>query len=375
MGIQFTCHRSLRFEKWWDWAEKTLRYGWNWPTDAAKVRAQAPLALARLKERILSLQHFPNLTELFITYKVSTKIGETVFAAVFAELARQPFFERLKVLEFTLYFGKSLATPLEGNEDFLGDSIIGHDIHDRIKGLSRRMSLLEVARISVNGLAVPWDPATSEQLSRTRYYYYPFLMAPKLRKLIIETDQSEPSSSDSDREGMVEEVGFVGFEGVQSLNITRDEGQGTRASMKRLVAMFPNLEELRIKLYNKDSRSEAKLDDYDSIPELRNLKILELPWPATGMRGSLPPNDLENFVTRWLETGADNLEEVTFSGARNSDTIQQWLDILTLFWVDRIDSEPGWEVRIDPGSDTHRYEDDGSSPSSSDFGSDMEFSD
>ncbi|KAF3312300.1 hypothetical protein TWF173_007279 [Orbilia oligospora] len=301
--------------------------------------------LNQLQNYTSSLQYFENITDLCVNYQVRMVSEKGVFAVVFKAIAKQPFFQKLKRFEIILYIDKiseaGEADALMGDKFFEDE----RDIDEVVKELVKPMPALEIARILVNGLALPWDRRLG-RIDLRGYYYYPLFKAPGLRDLTIETDGYGYYFNPVDTEEIINGVTFPTFESLRVLRITRNELPGAiESNMKKLVALFPNLDSLFIKSYNYDYRPTAKSSDYLSICELEELKYLELPWPGGGdPRGLSPANELEGFVHDWLKAGANKLEQIIFSGRRRLAGLKDSISIQALYLVHRVDAEPGWEL-------------------------------
>ncbi|KAF3134664.1 hypothetical protein TWF703_006321 [Orbilia oligospora] len=299
------------------------------------------IVLNQLQNYTLSPQYFQNITDLCVNYQVRMVSEKGVFAVVFKAVAKHPFFQKLKRFEIILYIDRiseaGEADALMG-EKFFEDE---RDIDEVVKELMKPMPALEIARISVNGLALPWDRRLG-RIDLRGHYYYPIFKAPGLRDLTIETDGYSYYFNPVDTEEIINGVTFPTFESLRVLRITRNEFLGAIESyMKKLVALFPNLDSLFIKSYDYDYRPTAKSSDHLSICEPEELKYLELPWLGGGdPRGLSPANELEGFVHDWLKTGANKLEQITFSGRRRLAGLTYSIGIQ----VHRVDAEPGWEL-------------------------------
>ncbi|KAK6500363.1 hypothetical protein TWF481_010706 [Arthrobotrys musiformis] len=341
--------RSLQFEKHWDWLTTTQAHYRNL---RAKSKGITPTAL--LKDSLLSLDHFPNITNLCINYRIPEPYEIKVATTVFAAIEEQPFYEKLKTLEVTILLDVRKVT-WQGYQDVVGATDTGTDFNIReiSKPPAKPMPSLEVARISINGLVLPWE--RNPNCLRTEiYYYHPVLNSPKLKTLTLETREYDfcgPGCYHSIDQGSSVPIEILPtrLESVRSLTVVRRElPWQTIVTLGKIVSMFPNLEEFHIKSFNPNYRPLTNSEYYESICTLQNLRSLQLPWPMGGQYayGSLEPADLEAFVNSWLGSGLEKLEVVTFSGARISPTVKSgWVDIQIVFSVRRIDGEPGWELQ------------------------------
>ncbi|KAK6333130.1 hypothetical protein TWF718_010953 [Orbilia javanica] len=151
-----------------------------------------------LRTYIRTLDYFPDITELHISYKIPAVVEGNAFVAVYASISRQPFYRNLRKFELvvektheTVYYWTQTGLEREyfrlEKEDleFLGDKIlIEEDVDTAVKRLVVPAPSLKSAMISVAGIARPWEALWMEK-GRGLFYYYPFFQAPRLVELTV----------------------------------------------------------------------------------------------------------------------------------------------------------------------------------------------
>ncbi|KAK6508535.1 hypothetical protein TWF506_010622 [Arthrobotrys conoides] len=157
-----------------------------------------------LRTYISFLDYFPEITELHISYKIPAAAEGNAFVAVYASISKQPFYQNLRKIGLVVKKTKDPAyywaqTDLHReyhrlepeDREFLGDKILKvDDVNDAIKRLVIPALSLKSAKISVAGIARPWEVSWMRK-ENGMFYYFPFFKAPRLEELIVNLEGSD----------------------------------------------------------------------------------------------------------------------------------------------------------------------------------------
>ncbi|KAF3126503.1 hypothetical protein TWF569_005956 [Orbilia oligospora] len=199
--------RCVRFPDPSEWDPDPV---WN---EDEEIRTYRDPMIPALRTYTSSLDYFPDITELHISYKIPAAAEGNAFVAVYASISKQPFYQNLRKLEFLVektqdtacyWTGKELISEYfrlgKDDREFLGDRIPEEeDINTAARQLVVPAPSLKSAAISVTGIARPWEVLWMGKQNGL-FYYYPFFQAPNLVELVVNvkgSDGPEGSRSNS----------------------------------------------------------------------------------------------------------------------------------------------------------------------------------
>ncbi|KAK6362731.1 hypothetical protein TWF730_000187 [Orbilia blumenaviensis] len=369
--------RSARFNEPGNWTDGPP--GWCSARHASYLDPEA--AVSDIITKTASLQLFPNLTELSISYTIPWQLEKNVYISTIKRISSYPFFKNLKRLEFVIFncwaryctdepYDYIMSLLTIRSRLFLGWQEVGDDKMKRVLGAcfeGKALPELQVAKISMNGLASPTDPPDSPYLPKSGFYYqFLNLATPNLVELNIETTERDRNLIFDPHGVLTLDPTFPPGEQFQSNNLQRlnlMKNSLLKAEDFVLLAQrYPNIKRLRltesIRSIPFDHRTEDVFEDlHDGITEFKEMEWVCLPWPRYELPklqqfgggvefdlikgigwgrniNILPIEALEMLVVKWIWDGMEKLKTVEFWAERQIRLIitKEWNGELTS-WI------------------------------------------
>ncbi|KAK6522889.1 hypothetical protein TWF281_002317 [Arthrobotrys megalospora] len=341
-----SCIRSLRFEpaKYWSQSINQLSRGEHINQDFLYWRTYYDTMFTKIRISTEALSLFPNVQELFISYKAPRDCEFNLYAAILRGMIGHPICDTLQRLEiqieregneeeFPINHGSYCWTGPDvvsfrqvceklwpENKRFLGsdEKLDNNTINSSIGDLVPKLPALREMRIVAYDLPTPFNDLTGLRFEETAFYYIPLAFtSSNFKKLCVETEicaQHEYSG----RKGRLDPGFLYGvFSQITDLRIVQTSfGEG---DIGRLINRFPNLRSLDITrisraAYRHIYPSVEGLENYRKIDKLSDLRYLRLPWPYTdrNKRDLIPAKQVKEYVDRLVKEGSDHLETVEF---------------------------------------------------------------
>ncbi|KAK6362634.1 hypothetical protein TWF730_000089 [Orbilia blumenaviensis] len=328
--------RSINFNRDWSWSKAATD-----PKFRRQVAEQhgrdIEQIVTELRTKVEILRFFPNIQELSISYIIPPALENNIYAAVIDTIAGPSLCNTLDFLELQIYkdddFGRFqpyetiVSTLSPENQDFLGEHIPDDKIDALIREKITEFPGLAGAHISVNGLCTPLVNSKTRSWEGSTFYYIPLTAAPNLQNLWIETKDESRDSYKKNTE-TIDEARYPDpsvlhcFSSVTELQIV-ESGILSKEKIDSLAERFPNLVTLDISQIepsrrdDDDSWTDSEQEHrYDGISALKCLADLSIVWPAYKNSGSIPPDQLLEWIYRWIKNGLNDLEAVAFLGMR-----------------------------------------------------------
>ncbi|KAK6362126.1 hypothetical protein TWF730_005823 [Orbilia blumenaviensis] len=356
--------RALRFEKPWDFALAKGRYGVRAVIRGPDRRLEYFTSICAAIEA-LSLDLFPNVKELYVSYAIPKSAAENVLLAVLRGIAQCGFKDALEHLEVQV-LGKSWTFDRLKYQEFhwmlsdqhkklLGKVAITRDrLEELVKAEIPPFPALKTVKILNNSVANPLDSFKSYRFVRTPGYYLVLTLAPQLRELEVWTHKGNSGCETPEDYGCgcdclshdgeyphppPLEFSFTTdllerFSNVTYLKVVQPFGlKLTAKEVEKLAERFPKLITLDLTPYDRGNREYLAFADYplEEMDKLQRVEQLHLPWPTEDGEGSIDPDELTEHVRWWKTEGSPYLKNVTFYGARYKERIDCYQDIQVAF--------------------------------------------
>ncbi|KAK6511404.1 hypothetical protein TWF481_000320 [Arthrobotrys musiformis] len=352
-----TCKRirSARFEKENNWFALAVYEVTN--RQSGEPASVPEVVLTGIRESLAALGRLPSLRQLSISYKIPWAVENNVYLAVIEGIAKHyPILhDNLEELELQVtktfensericdyeeldqLYDQTYSTLSVANQEFLGKRVPDGTMGELVRAKMPKFPNLKSARISVNGAAGPIAAvgAICWYLKRAQVYLIISESAPRLQKLLFDTlafDQmlttykfsTKYAAAANPKASLPSPLNFSDAITLKTTVFKTIQKKCLRA----LVARFPNLRNLFIRIYHLCKyQYDIEGPVYDNLMELRYLKKARLPWPNDG-GAPLRPEILAGWVTKWRVNGLEDLEKVVFDGMQPDDPsasdLRQW---------------------------------------------------
>ncbi|KAK6496080.1 hypothetical protein TWF481_002104 [Arthrobotrys musiformis] len=305
-----------------------------WLRNASQIEARSTLKLyptyglsndallSKIRTSTKALGLFPNIQELFISYKAPWESQMTVYLAILRGMIGHLFCNTLRRLEIQImerraYICTGCPAHMRWNESLSFNDlspenegfIKGQEDHNTADSLIDEfvpwLPALTEARILADHLPMPYGELANKESA----LYYTFLArAPNVRKLKLETQNFQRN----DRE-LRFDVEFLQdiFLQIRDLRITTDHIN--QRDIAGLVDKFRHLQFLDFQVFEGPRRVELGTRDYNLFSSFKELEYIRLPWacsPNHDVSQPVPPSALKTWVNDLLNSGLGHLQMV-----------------------------------------------------------------